>query len=223
MLDLVFTILGTSLASESVILIESVGKILAGVVGSIVAVRAARKGLIAWHGRKASHASDMRTIVAAMERMEARLARIEGFVGPNGGKSLIDAATRLETTVQFLHEVVAMEQPWPTFRASAKGEVEWANDRFVELVGMPIDRVSGNGWISAIAETDRQRVSDEWSRCVAERRLFKMRFAVTNAEGRDMIVNCTAIPVVLRGELRCIAGKIESVATVRRKNGDLEH
>ena len=215
-----------------IVLLESVGKILAGIVGVSVFILAATRGTIKahdwttrtyvyfrgiWHSLAELGPFIQRTDALAAEfpKLAARVARIEEAVGPNGGKSLIDGMTRLEISNAFIHHAVAMDQPHPTFRTDAAGQCSWVNDKYSELVGLPAERLLGNGWISCIAEPDRDRVTTEWERCVEYRRVFRMRFNMVLADAALMQVHCTALPVQARGDLQGFFGRLETLAKLR--------
>lgn len=49
------------------------------------------------------------------------------------------------------------------FECDNYGSVTWINETFGELTGLTLDDAQGNGWFSAIADTDRRRVTNEWA------------------------------------------------------------
>lgn len=59
-----------------------------------------------------------------------------------------------------------------TFEADASGQYIWVSRRWTELTGITLGDAKGRTWEEAVYSLDRQRVTDEWSRAVAEHESF---------------------------------------------------
>ena len=206
----------------NVVLIESIGKILAGFVGVTVFLRWVVPGLRAAFRKSHEIAvalSDLGPFMATartdFRALDERVKRIERNVGPNGGKSLFDSQSRIEADLAFLKEAMMLDQVSPLFRATPEGLYEWANDRYAELVNVNVEELLGNGWVSTVAEQDREKVVREWESAVAQRRRFSMTFSMIGSDNREVLVHCRAFPLLLHGSLRFFVGRIEPVAERR--------
>lgn len=206
----------------NVILIESAGKILGGIVGTMIFLRWVAPAIVDGVRKTRQIAAALSNLGPFMERTDklaqefpklaARVARIEEAVGPNGGKSLFDSQTRVEADLAFLKEAMALDQATPVFRATPEGQYEWVNDRYAELVDMVAEDLLGNGWVSAVCEKDRGKVMREWESAVQQQRRFSMTFSVIGQDAREVLVYCRAFPLRLHGEPRFFVGRIEPVA-----------
>lgn len=73
--------------------------------------------------------------------------------------------------------------PVGVFHADARGDGLWANERWRELSGLPLEGVRGRGWVQAIHPDDRERVTRDWFRAVAEGSVFRSEFRFLHANG----------------------------------------
>jgi PAS domain-containing protein len=130
-------------------------------------------------------------IIAFFKRALGCLTRVEKYMGvldsiayefqPNGGNSLKDALNRLElftavsnTKIQTIMDYHGMAA-WESDKA---GACIWASEELLKLMELNHHEMQGFGWMTAIAEEDRQRVSSEWTRAVEQQRQFHMEYQV---------------------------------------------
>lgn len=59
-----------------------------------------------------------------------------------------------------------------TFEASERGEYIWVSRKWSELTGISLMDASGRTWEDSVYILDRQRVTDEWGRAVANQESF---------------------------------------------------
>jgi PAS domain S-box-containing protein len=97
---------------------------------------------------------NQKTMLATSIRHEKMLCAIEHSMSQN------DARIR--------HILSALA----TFEADESGQYIWVSRRWTELTGITLADAKGRTWEEAVYSIDRQRVTDEWSRAVAEHESF---------------------------------------------------
>jgi PAS domain S-box-containing protein len=65
------------------------------------------------------------------------------------------------------YRVLADLNPQAIWMGAPDGAVTYANQNFLDYIGLSIEDLSGEGWLNAFYSGDRQRVSETWSRSVA--------------------------------------------------------
>lgn len=96
---------------------------------------------------------------------------------PNGGSSLRDAIDRIDRATSMSKErthalVAALDLP--VWESDDRGNCVWASPKLCDLWGLTQDEMKGYGWITGVAEKDREVVRTEWDRAVREKRRFSM-------------------------------------------------
>lgn len=133
--------------------------------------------------------------------------RIDEQVGANGGRSLHDIVKMMReelatTQASVLQLSGVMRFSFDSlgtigmFYADAQGAFTYASSLLVRWLRRPEQSLRGRGWLSAVWIDDRERVSDEWSNCIRDRRDFLMRFAMSSPQGALFNVIATASPVM---------------------------
>lgn len=110
-----------------------------------------------------------------VDHMISKLDRIDAALGPNGGSSIRDAVDRIESN-QHQHmarlRAIADRDEDGTFECDATGHKLWVNRAYCRITGLTQEQSLDYGWMTAVHPADRQRVQDEWARCVKEKRDF---------------------------------------------------
>jgi PAS domain S-box-containing protein len=177
--------------------------VLAGqVAGAATAIGTAAYGVHRFVAPK------VRTVVGfcrAIVSVPGQVAELAYQFRPNSGGSAIDRIVRLGERVESVAFDVRTMKATQRARGngSADGEFECdadglclhSNATYVRWVERGEDQLRGMGWLTCIAEHDRDRVRDEWEACVEERREFGMRYAMVSASGNEFQVDCIAIPI----------------------------
>lgn len=129
---------------------------------------------------------------------------------PNGGSSLADRVNQIadEIAIQTVQNYeILRRQNAATFRADNEGRFVHVSDGWVRLSGISFDESLGWGWTLGIDDDDRQRVLDEWRRCVSEIRPFSVSFRFRDGER----VKCSAISIIRDCHIVGWLGSIEVV------------
>lgn len=93
------------------------------------------------------------------------------------------------------------------YTCSPTGEYIWVNDVLAESFGMDSTEITGNGWVSAVAEEEQERIFDHWKRAVNNNLPYADRYLV-RTEHREWMAKTEAWPVVSKGRLLCYVGYV---------------
>jgi hypothetical protein len=116
----------------------------------------------------------------------------------NGGQSVRDGLN------QVMYSVAEMEAVWRAdsesadhgeFRADKEGHQTFLNRWYTNELYCSSQDLLRDGWISYIAESDRNRVVTEWSSCVQFGRTFHSEFSYRRSDGVPIKVVCDAKPI----------------------------
>lgn len=151
--------------------------------------------------------------LATLHTMPGLLQDIRKEVRPNGGSSMRD---ELRNTSNDLRRIGAtMRAHFDNnadghFEADAQGRFGHINETLRRWCDRSRSDLFGLGWLSCVAEGDRDEVRDEWLAAVAEGRDFRKHFAMLDANGTEFTVNAQAGPVrdTVTGEVMLYVGHI---------------
>lgn len=103
--------------------------------------------------------------------------------------------------------------PYGVYECNEKGECTWVNAQWVKWAGIERSTAFGNGWLAGIHVDDRARVRENWMQCMAENRLFEMRYRM--ATGIEVL--SFAQPLIAKDKPLGWYGKIELAVEPPRK------
>jgi PAS domain S-box-containing protein len=87
-------------------------------------------------------------------------------------------SAELETQLELSHARAILENaPTMMWRTTASGEMDYANDRYLQTLGRSLDQVKGWGWKDSVHPDDRQGLVDYWDehRFTAEDGMYEFR------------------------------------------------
>jgi two-component system sensor histidine kinase/response regulator len=90
---------------------------------------------------------------------------------------------------------LSAELPVGVFLTDAQGKVEWVNECFNAMSGLPLDRLRGEGWPDAIHADDRERIVGEWQETVVAGDRFASEYRMVTPDGRVRRVRGRAQPL----------------------------
>jgi PAS domain-containing protein len=91
----------------------------------------------------------------------------------------------------------------PAFETNELGSFTWVSEEFSEVTGLFSDHYLGDGWITGVVESDRQRVYEEWKRCVKSGRVFDIKFSLIDREDNITKVKCVGHAMKTNEEHNC--------------------
>jgi PAS domain S-box-containing protein len=156
-------------------------------------------GMEQWQGDVAKAHLEMTTLLKSVVKE----------VTPNGGNSLRDKVDGIGKDVSILKidavqlkiDAEAQKQRLrillrpslnAMFETDQNGRFVWANDAYLNLCGLPVDKVYGNGWLNGIDIHDRDEVLEEIKCCIDQDRDFDMEYRMIHVSGRAILVRASA-------------------------------
>lgn len=123
---------------------------------------------------------------------------------PNGGSSLRDAVNRIE--VRLISESESRRQNMNAlglafWEADADGSTVFASEHLAKLVGLPRERVLGNGWITNLCDEDRNRVVQAYLQSIEQQRMFIDDYTFEHGDGKLVHVHAESQPIYSGGRI----------------------
>jgi len=84
---------------------------------------------------------------------------------------------------ELLFHTLSKIAPVGIFRTNQKGECDYVNHRWCEITGLQFSASHGDGWINGLLAEDREPVTEEWVRCLANLQAFNMQYRFQHADG----------------------------------------
>jgi len=97
--------------------------------------------------------------------------------------SLVQERTSELADTRGRFDVLSRISPVGIFRTGPAGDCLEVNERWREIAGLDPSRARGDGWAAALHPLDRERVSEEWRRAVAEGRPFQSEYRFLRPDG----------------------------------------
>lgn len=165
----------------------------------------------------------------AERRFRARLETALKELRPNGGSSLRDVVDQIAKRLEHLEEgqaylsrtveanralqtaymSLATGEHQALFHADAEGNCVWVDATFIHWTGRSLAQVEGYGWISMIAETDRERVIEQWRMSVGHGADFRCEYLLLRYDGARLPVVGRAI--AMHGPKRELVGYLGTI------------
>jgi len=149
--------------------------------------------------------------------LKNEVALISNELKPNGGKSLKDQISDLQSSTK----IILYRQRWilesreePTFETDGKGNFTWANDAFIRLTDRLFKDLENNNWINALCEKTRDQVNERWQSAIENKRNFEHEIIIIDGKNRAFSVKCCAV----RQNDGVYMGKLTNVREI--KNGE---
>ncbi len=97
--------------------------------------------------------------------------------------------------------------PYGFWAGDRDGRIEYFSQSFVDLTGMPMERLKGYGWLEALPADDREKTLRDWKDCVARDVPWDYEYRILGGDGQFRIVLSRGLPVRDRqGQITSWAG-----------------
>lgn len=163
--------------------------VLVGLVTILVRGPKALRSFKRWWGVMFGNAG----IKADIRLLAEQVGSLAAEFRPNGGDSMRDLMDRVETELSLSNErqrARMLDAPEMIFETDRDGYCIWVNRTYSRAVGRSLTELIGHGWVNGIAESDRDKVVDEWYKSVSEDREFELTFDFQTADGAPFTVAC---------------------------------
>ncbi|BAU13514.1 multi-sensor signal transduction histidine kinase [Leptolyngbya sp. NIES-3755] len=127
----------------------------------------------------------------------------------------IDERKQMEIVLQRSqqrYQTLTEASPVGIFHTDAIGNCLYVNDRWSEIAGVSISDAIGEGWVSALYASDRQRIFEEWYRSAQENRPFQQNYRFQSPDGKITWVYGQA--VAERNPLGEIVGYVGTITDI---------
>lgn len=135
---------------------------------------------------------------AALDGLPSLAQKVEDVhkqVHANGGTSMSDQINLIRDRTLLNDAAFRAYQDADdvmTFRADAQGQFTWASDLLEQRLGLRESNVTGMGWLSGVADEDRDSVRKEWLSAVHDGRTFERLMSLRDGK----ILKMRASPVI---------------------------
>ncbi|HEY3272840.1 MAG TPA: PAS domain S-box protein [Methanocella sp.] len=85
--------------------------------------------------------------------------------------------------------------PYGIWTCGPDGAVEYFSRSFIDLTGMPMDKLKAFGWTEALPADDREKTIKDWKACVAKGGPWDYEYRIQGADGRFRTVLSRGLPV----------------------------
>lgn len=143
-----------------------------------------------------------KTKYSHLEAIHIKVEKIFSEITPNHGSSIKDKVNSLEsqvTKITQLTEKMFYRQKWildksdsAVFESDSEGKCVWVNAKYLKLVKRDFGFVLGNGWRNVICPEDRDRVIQNWERCVKDGIDSEDTYYIVDSKGVKIKVFCAA-------------------------------
>lgn len=135
---------------------------------------------------------------SSMVRSLEKIDNIHEQMFTNGGSTLRDAVNRIEYRINLLEKkqgIYILDTPHGVYESNEDGEVTSVNRTMCRLTGKTENEILGNGWLTSVAEHDRERVDDAWNYAIGNKIEFKTTYDMISSDGEMFKVRTHANPI----------------------------
>ena len=144
-------------------------------------------------------------------KVQATIARIETRL--NGTNRTMQVLLKMQ---RLQEESMGMA----TLLTDETGLCVWANQHYLNLVGLPLDDVLNSGWKNVIPQELQPEVIGAWQHSVQDQRDFRMRYAVVHVPtGNQIPVHGTA-HIVLDEDTQEVIGWVAHVRPLTDRHAE---
>jgi len=121
-----------------------------------------------------------------------------------------------------LFQTLARVSPVGIFRADARGDFVYVNDRWCEIAGMPIEKALGRSWADAIHPDERKSVVSKWYGSVQGSDSFSLEYRFHRRDGNSTwVLGQATAEVNDAGEVSGYVGTITDITERKRADREL--
>ena len=155
------------------------------------------------------------TLKQAVERMERLLGAELKY---NGGRSMKDVLDALQSSfgkMEAWNTALLNQSSVAAWRADSRGDIDWVNAAFTHHTGVGLENLKGSLWLDLVCEDHRDRVEQQWRKCVDRSAPFTATFLVApgdpNSDNVLMQAQPFFAPQKQGGSLLGFAGALQIV------------
>ena len=120
------------------------------------------------------------------KKINSALSLIETELRPNGGSSIKDIINKIHKRQIKLEEsqrTVLNTMSLGIWEFDVEGNVIWANQALLKIMGASFDDTKGFGWLNSLCLMFRDGIQDDWALALKQQRIFKAEYCFVSPEG----------------------------------------
>jgi PAS domain S-box-containing protein len=136
--------------------------------------------------------------LASLDVICADLAAIKHELLPNGGGSFRDEFREQARENRMQGAILRASLDFSDaamFQADATGEFRWVSATLQGWVGRSFSHLLRRGWLTSVADEDRERVRAGWEAALRDQREYRGQYTLISDTGERIPVECVARPV----------------------------
>lgn len=132
---------------------------------------------------------------ASIEKASDAVRHIDSIADPPTREALLALEDEIQVRRQVVHAYLNA-QGIACWESDKNGACVFASERLAELIGLDRADVLGDGWVTNVAEEDRDRVYAAWLNAVRQKRGFVMTYTFVHADGKKVRVSANSHPIL---------------------------
>ena len=97
------------------------------------------------------------------------------------------------------------------FETDKSGECIWVSEKWRDLTGLTKEEANGTVWMAGVGESDREKVAEEWFRCIEMGRQFNLHYSIVKKDGNVTAVHGIGHTIKVSGNVVGYFGLIKPV------------
>ena len=111
--------------------------------------------------------------------------------------------------------------PLGIFVTDSSGNFVYTNHQFQRISGQTMGESLGSGWLRAVPEEDRQRISEKWLTATRSTQLFEETFRLCRPDGTTSWCSVKAAAINSTDTVSGWVGTVEDITQLRQANADI--
>lgn len=146
--------------------------------------------------------------INTINNIQTSIAKIDADVGflkkelqHNGGSSLKDYVSRLETELikqEKRQKALIQDLVYGAFETDSTGKVIYVNRTYCRITGRTPDELIGSGWLNCISSEKREDIDKKWDTTIKENRELHETFSFIIPTGGTIEVMFSVTPMFNR-------------------------
>ena len=141
-------------------------------------------------------AGEVRHIHAHALYRKAENGGRDSLLGVNYDVTKLRRAEELLRTSEQRFRSIAENAPLGVYLVGPRGQLQWVNDRFLDIFGYSFEELRGFGWSGFVHPDDREEVLAEWKRDHRPGEVLEATFRILRRDGWQRKVHRWAAPIL---------------------------
>lgn len=147
--------------------------------------------------------------------------RLEGYMA-----SCVDLSSRITDELQYQNNearfrAISEAAPLGIFVTDSDGNYIYTNQQFQKITGQSAEQSLGSGWLKAIADEDRERISASWYTATKTAQPFEEIYRYSKEDGEIAWASVKAAAINATDTVSGWVGTVEDITARRRADADL--